>query len=302
MENKSYVITAYALVYLIWSTTYLAVKTGVSTIPVFFLVGARWFFSGVFLTVIGFIIYKKDFIKGITKKQVMNSIFISLLILGITNLLFSESMKTLDSYLAAVMNATVPLFLTIFDFFINGIKFKKSTLFAIFLGILGIAVLVYKGSFKLAYDFHIFTLLASISIFTFGAALSRKLELPKNTVFNSTLQMYFAGILCFFIYFLSGNTVSISGISFNSWLALVYLITFGGIGMLAYIYLIKHEPLSRVSSYVFVNAIGATLLGLFIGEKLSVNFFIAAPMIFVALMIILKSRAQAEHLEVEGHA
>jgi drug/metabolite transporter (DMT)-like permease len=200
-------------------------------------------------------------------------------------------MKTLDTSLAAMISATAPLFLTLFDYFVNGIKFKRSTLFAILLGISGVIILIYKGSLNASYDFHIITYFLGLLAFSFGSAFSRKLELPKNTVLNSALQMYFTGIVSFLIFFVLGNKIPVLAITLASWIALAYLAIFGGIGMLAYIYLIKHEPLSRVSSYTFVNAIGATILGQVIGEKLSVNFFIASPMIFVALLIILRSKS-----------
>jgi drug/metabolite transporter (DMT)-like permease len=300
MANKTYVITAYALVYIIWSTTYLAVKTGVSSIPLFFFVGARWFFSGIFLTAIGFFIYKKKFFNGLTRKQIFSSMIAGLFILILNNLFFTESMKTLDTYLAAIFGATSPLFLTLFDYFLNGKKFQKSTLLAIFLGIAGIAVLVYKGTLNVSYDWHILTYFIGLLAFTFGSAYSNRLELPKNPVLNSTIQMYFTGIVSFMIFFISGSNLSVSGILQASWISLFYLITFGGIGMLAFVYLITHEPLSRVSSYTFVNAIGATIVGVFVGEKLTGNFFLAVPMIFIALIIILKTRAKVVHPEVEG--
>jgi drug/metabolite transporter (DMT)-like permease len=293
MPRKLFVFSSYALVYIIWSTTYLAVKTGVGTIPLFLLVGARWFFSGILLTCIGFVLYKKNFLAGLTRKQILSSLFAGLFLLILNQVFFTESMKSLDTYLAAILNATGPLFLTFFDYIINGIKFNRSTLFAIFLGIAGISVLVYKGSFSMSTGYPIIMYFLGLLAFTFGSAYSRRLELPKNAVLNSTIQMYFAGIACFMIFFFQGKSIPFASISLNSWLALIYLIIFGGIGMLAFIYLIKHEPLSRVSTYTFVNALGATIVGLLIGEKLTPNFFFAAPMILLALVIILRARVNA---------
>ena len=188
-KNKLLIILCYVLVYVIWSTTYLAVKLGVSSIPVLLLVGLRWTFSGIFLTAIGFILYKKNFLRGITKTQIFHSLLAGLFILVINNLFFTESMKTLDTYIAAMMGATSPLLLTIFDYLINGIRFSKSTLLAILIGTTGIGILLYKGTFLLAYDFHIITYLIGMLSFTFGPALCRKLKLLYNTVLNSVVQM-----------------------------------------------------------------------------------------------------------------
>ncbi len=297
MARNLKIITAYLLVYVIWSTTFLAVKTAVSSIPLFFFTGVRWFFSGVFLTFIGIALYKRNFFKGITKKQILSSLTSGFFVIILNTLFFTEAMKTLDTYFAAIIGATSPLFMTTFDFFLNGKKFQKSTLFAIFLGIGGIAVLVYKGSMNFSYDPHILIFMLAVLSFTFGSAYSNRLEIPKNPVLNSAIQMYFAGIACFFMFLFQENSLQLEIISFNSWFSLLYLIIFGGIGMFAYLYLIKHEPLSRVSSFTYVNAIGATILGIFIGEKISANFFIAAPMIFIAVMLILRSRVKVENLK-----
>ena len=302
MPNKRYVLISYILVYIIWSTTYLAVKLGVHSIPVFLFVGLRWFFSGLFLLALALIIYKKNVFKGITRKQVMNSVIAGFSIIFLNNLLFSESMKTLDSYFAAIVMATSPLFLTIFDYFINKITFTKNTLIAIFLGIFGIGILLYKGSLNLKPEFHIITLILGLVFFGFGSALSHRLELPKNSVVNSSIQMLFTGLICFLLFILTrGNLLSeVYKFSLFSLLALVYLIIFGAIGMMAYIYLIKHEPLSRVGTYAFVNPIGATILGVIIGEKLNSNFFIASPLILIALVILLRSRVKMPHMESEA--
>lgn len=300
-DKNKFVFISYILVYIIWSTTYLAVKIGVHSIPLFLFVGMRWFFSGLFLLGVAFFLYRGKFLEGITKKQVLNSLVIGVFIILLNNAFFSESMKTLDSYLAAIITATSPLVLSLFDYFVNKIKFSISTMLAIFLGILGIGILLYDGKLNFRLDFHIITLLLGLGFFSFGSALSHKIELPKNSVFNSSLQMLFAGALSFLLFFITkGSLGGLQGIDFISSLALLYLIVFGAIGMMAYIYLIKHEPLSRVSTYAFVNPIGATILGVIIGEKLNSNFFIASPIILAALLIMLKVRVKMPHMEAEG--
>ncbi|MBU0757375.1 MAG: EamA family transporter [Nanoarchaeota archaeon] len=129
-------------------------------------------------------------------------------------------------------------------------------------------------------------------IFGFGSAVSSRLSLPKNSVLNSTLQMLFAGFFWIILSVFTGevNSSVFANIQLISWLSLFYLVIFGGVAMLAYIYLIKYEPLSRVSTYAFVNPIGATIIGVLIGEHLRPNFYIAAPMILAAIIIILRAR------------
>jgi drug/metabolite transporter (DMT)-like permease len=88
-------------------------------------------------------------------------------------------------------------------------------------------------------------------------------------------------------------------LSSHSISALLYLIVIGSIGMIAYFYLIKHEPLSRVSTYCFVNAIGAVILGVFIGkEELSKNFFIAFSFVLVSIVLMLRAMVKEDKKEI----
>lgn len=112
------------------------------------MLGLRWFLSGIMLLIILFFLYRKDAFKGITLKNILNSLLIGFFIMILNNGLFSESMKTLDSYLAATISATMPIFMVIFDYLLNKKKTGKSALFAIILGFFGIAILLYNGKIK----------------------------------------------------------------------------------------------------------------------------------------------------------
>jgi len=211
-------------------------------------------------------------------------------------------MKTVDSYIGAIIGAMSPLIMTLFDYFISGIKFNKAIIPAIFLGVLGVAILLYKNNINASFDFHLFFILISVTVWSFASALSHKVELPKNSFINTSIQMFFAGTIGIFIFFINDGSFSIiPSLSIDSMIALFYLIVFGSLGMIAYVYLLKHEPLSRLSTYAFVNPIGAVILGVLIaGEKITSTFFFAFPLILIALLIMLRARVKGEHMEVEA--
>jgi drug/metabolite transporter (DMT)-like permease len=144
-------------------------------------------------------------------------------------------------------------------------------------------------------------LIGYVISWSIGSAVSHKLDLPKNALVSTAFQLLFAGAIGFIISIFTENPFGgLPIITVPSFIALLYLILFGSIAMLGYVYLLKYEPLSRISTYAFINPIGATLLGLLFGEKLTPYFFIAMPLILVAILIILNVRVKEPHMETEG--
>ncbi|MFH0875701.1 MAG: EamA family transporter [archaeon] len=296
-KSKKLVIISYFLIYTLWSTTYLAIKIAVKTFPTFTFVGLRWFISGLIILGLALFSGKK---MSLTKKELFNSILIGFFMLYLGNGLLSEAEKNVDSYIAAVTFAATPILMTLFDYFINKIKIAKATFPGIFIGIIGVGVLHFTNSTALSLDFGTILLILSLSMWAFGSALSHKVKLPENLFLNLAVQMISAGVLSLVTSFIQGHNPFTIKITTESLLALGYLVFPCILGMVAYVYLLKHEPLSRVSSYTFVNTIGAVFLGLFFGEKLNSNFFFALPLILVGLFLMLNSRVKEPHMETEA--
>jgi drug/metabolite transporter (DMT)-like permease len=297
-RNKLYVLISYFLIYTIWSSTYLAIRISVRTFPTFLFTGIRWLVSAFFIILIVLVKDKKAFAK-ISRKEIINAAIIGVVLLFLGNGILSESEKVVDSYIAAVTFSVTPIIMVIFDYFINKKKIGGKTIPSILLGILGVAILNFDKASGFFLDFYTVLLLLSLTMWSLGSALSHKLKLPENLLANLGIQMLAGGVVSLVVSSIQGN-YSVGAVSTESIIALLYLIVFGSVGMVAYVYLLKHEPLSRISTYTFVNTIGAVLLGLLFGEKLSNSFLIAIPIILVALILILWSRTKDPHMEIEA--
>lgn len=298
-RNNALIIVSYILVYVIWSSTYLAMRISVETFPTSLFIGIRWFFSGIIVLAIALILSKGRAFSSINKKEFFNAALIGVILLLISNGLMSESEKNISSYVTALTAAIIPVLMIIFDYTLNGVKVKKSIIPAVAFGILGIFILNYEPNTNTVLGLPFFLLLASIVFWAYGSALSHKLELPKNILAGLTIQMITAGLLAFALFLLKDRETPLH-LSQNSLIALLYLITFGTIGMIAYNYLLRHEPLWRLSTYTFVNPIGAIFLGVLIGnESVKPNLFISLPLIFIALFLMLYSRKNAK-VEIES--
>jgi drug/metabolite transporter (DMT)-like permease len=284
-QDKKNILISYLILYVLWSTTYIAMKTGIKHIPLFMFLGARWLFSGIFVIFLVFMF--RGSIKATWKQILSASILGVFLILG-SNSLLTYALKTVDSYLAAVIMATVPLIMTLTDRVVCGIRINAKTVVGIFLGLVGIYILLYKGDLIIDFDPGVILIFMSMAIWAFGSSLSKKIDLPENSMLNSGIQMLASGLVATVIFSL--QDIQLPEFDVMSFSALVYLIFAGAIGMIAYLYLIRKEPLSKVSTYAYVNPVGAAILGVIFGEMLSLNFFIAFPIIMLALYLILRSR------------
>jgi len=293
MQKKT--ILAYFLVYTIWSSTYIAIKASVAWLPTFTFVGIRWFFSGLIMLVIALTLEKKH---GLGRRQVLHSMLLGILLLSVSNGLLSESEKIVDSYVAAITFAITPILMIIFDWVINKEKVKMSIIPAIILGITGIAILDYVPGSGIVVGPGTVLLLVSLTSWSFASALSHRLSQPAMFS-NLAIQMLTAGAFAFIVSAAQGNGLP-SGGTPAAMISVIYLITFGSIGMLAYSYLLKHEPLSRVSSYTFVNPVGAVLLSFLFGEPVSSSFIIALPLILLGLYLMMRSRHKEKHMEAEA--
>jgi drug/metabolite transporter (DMT)-like permease len=281
---------ALVLVYLVWGSTYLAIRFAVASIPPFLMAGIRFLTSG-------FILFFFLLIKGERKPIFIHwksAVIIGFFLLLIGNGGVSWVEQKMPSAIAALLVGTVPLWIALLEWAWK--KGKRPSMFTwagIFLGILGIFLLVFgregNGDLQInpwAAGLLVFTSLA----WAWGSLYARSAPLPSSALMSTAMEMIAGGLLQLIFGALIGEFTHfhISQITVTSAESWVYLSLIGSlVGFTSYIWVLQKANAELASTYAFVNPVIAVFLGwLFAGEALSPSLFLAAAFIIGAVVLI----------------
>ncbi len=283
-------LLAFAIVYFVWGSTFLAIRIGVEHVPPFLLAAIRFSIAGAVL-LIGMRL------RGAprpTPPQWLSAAILAVLIFVLDYGLLFWAEQRVPSGVAAVMMATIPVFMALSEIIILKTRRLTVTLtVALLIGIAGVVVLVSHslrfGGAPIDRNGAIALIVAAVS-WSIAAALTRKLPLPASKVMSSGVQMFTGGVLLAITALLLGELrgFSIVTVPIRAWLALLYLIVFGSIvAFTAYVWLIHHESPTKVGTYAYVNPVVAVLLGYFAaGEPLGVRTVVGASLVLVSVAVI----------------
>ncbi len=288
-QEKSLIILSYATIYIVWGSTYFFIKMAVQSISPLTLMGVRFFLGGSAFLLVS--ISTKHPNSPPTLKQIGSSILLgSLLLLG-GNGLITYAERRVDSYLVALIVASTPLTVTIFDRVLLKKRITIIRISGIILGEVGVALLVYNGkSISTSLNPEIIMVIFAILLWALGTTLGHRFNVHPDNMVNSGIQMLFAGTTALIAASILGETdlASLHAATLPSLLGLLYLTIIGSLAFSAYTYLLSHEPASRIVSYSLVNPIIAVLLGFFFGNETLVPYFaIGLPLILVGLLALL---------------
>lgn len=283
------VLLSYAAIYLVWGSTYFAIKLSVETMPPLLVVGGRWLIGGaIFLAYAAASRGRKALPSA---KGLWEALFMSVFLILVPNFFVTSAEKKVESYLAAVIVASVPIVVAFFDRFILKKRISKVTLTGMLAGMAGVALLVYNGnSFAASFSPEVIMLIAGIFAWSFGTSVGHKFSSEMDTVMNTGYQMTFAGIMGFtgIILFQPQAFGQFSEFSARSVAGFLYLAVIGSVTFGAYNYLLKHEPAVRIVSYALINPVIAVLLGMLLGNEQPVRYFaIGLPFVLAGLALML---------------
>jgi drug/metabolite transporter (DMT)-like permease len=289
---RTRVITAFAAVYLIWGSTYLAIRFTIETLPPFLSAGLRFVLAG--LALYAFARYKEK--EASPQKKHWGPAFITggfLLLGGNGSVVWAE--RYVPSGLAALFIAITPLWMVLLEWWWHETKRPSAgVFFGIGIGFLGVWLLMapdllHQGSHSIHLGGALLLLFASLS-WSIGSVYSRKADLPRSPFLSTAMQMIGGGSLLLLMGVLQGEYAHfhIMDFSVKSMLAWVYLVLFGSLlGFTAYLWLLKNVGVARASTYAFVNPVVAIFLGWALaGEKLDAQTAIAALFVLVAVILI----------------
>ena len=262
---------AVIIVSFFWGTTYLVARVTVQHIPGLFLAGVRNLLAGSII-VLFFLLrgYKIP-----PRKTMLQSALIGFVMVSFSSGLSTWSVQYISGGLAAIIGATIPLWIALFSMAINKKrKFSLPVLSGLLLGFAGIAIIFYDHLAEmLDSSFRKGIILASISCVTWaaGSVYASSIKLKTNILFGAGLQMLFAGVFVTVASMLMGETTNLLQMPRETWYGLFYLVIIGSVlTYSSYVYAISHLPPARVGVYAYINPIVAIILGnILLSERLS---------------------------------
>lgn len=291
-------ILAYMMVYTVWGSTYFFIKVSVTELPAFIVVGIRFLFGGILL--FGYAGLTGALKNIPSANEVRNSIIIGILLLIGGNGLVSLAVKYVDSYLAALIVATTPMAVLLYDRFLFGKKVSWSGWIGTIIGIVGVAFLLIKdGATFPVLSIPAIIILIAVFLWALGVSLSKVLKLPENSIVNGAIQLFVVGVITLFVanFIDPVTTIKWSTISFKVFAAILYLIIFGSIALSSFAWLLYNEPNRRVVTYAFVNPLIAIFLGFVIGGEKAVPWMVLGTALILTglfLMFYIKPKTEKE--------
>ena len=284
------VLLAFAMIYFVWGSTFLAIRVGVREVPPFLLAGARFLIAGVVL----FAWTRAKGTAAPTLREWSGVACMGLLIFVFDYGLLFWAEKRVPSGVAAVMMATIPVFMALAEIlFLRTQRLTVRLGLALLVGVAGVAVLVGR-SMSLG-EAPVDTagagaLLIAAICWSVASIMSRKLPLPADKVMSSGAQMLAGGVLLTLSAALLGEFrgFHLQAVSRGAWFALAYLIGAGSIvAYTAYVWLLHHESPTKVATYAYVNPVVAVVIGYLLGgETIGPRTIVGTLLILVSIVVI----------------
>jgi drug/metabolite transporter (DMT)-like permease len=289
-------LLAFAIIYFVWGSTFLAIRVGVREVPPFLLASMRFLVAGLILY--GWTIARGE--RRPSGRQWASVSLLALLIFVLDYGLLFWAEQRVPSGIAAVMMATIPVFMALSEIiFLRTQKLTVRLALALLIGLGGVAVLVNRsldlGGAPIDRLGAVALIVAAMS-WSVASAFARKLPLPASKVMSSGAQMLAGGV------FLALTSAALGEfrnfhpwtVSRGAWLSLLYLIVAGSIiAFTAYVWLIHHESPTKVGTYAYVNPVVAVLLGYFLGgEALGLRTILGSLFVLISVVVITTTRTK----------
>jgi drug/metabolite transporter (DMT)-like permease len=292
-QKNSYPFSVWAAlgsVYLIWGSTYLAIRFAVETIPPFFMAGTRFMASGLLL-------YLFARLTGADRPSWVHwksTALISFFLIVVANGGVSWAEQRVPSGITALLVGTVPLWMAFLQWVWKGGERPGWKIWAgIGLGLTGIGLLVFsKGEVGAGpvEPWGAILLVGTSLAWAYGSLYARTATLPSSALLATAMEMLTGGVMQMGVGFLLGeeSQIHLSSITLHSGEAWVYLTLIGSlVGFTSYIWVLQKATPALASTYAFVNPVIAVFLGwLLAGEALTPPVFLAAGLIVAAVVLI----------------
>jgi len=293
-KNGLTIFLAFGAIYIIWGSTYVALRIGIETIPPFLLSSARFFLAGSAL--LTWCLSKKHMLPN--KRSLMTNSICGVLMLGGGTVSVAWSEQFVPSGTAAIIVTFLPFWFVLLDKRQWGYYFSnKIILVGLLLGFSGVVLLAgfthtdTAGLNRPGHPvFGVIAILIGGIAWTIGSLYSKYTPTNSGLLMNGSIQIFATAVACFIVSAATGEweSFSVLQVSANSLIAMLYLATLGSIvAYLSYLYLLHARPPAEVSTYVYVNPLIAVLLGaVMANERISFLQIVALLIILCGVLMV----------------
>jgi drug/metabolite transporter (DMT)-like permease len=279
------VFLAFAAIYVLWGSTYLAIRIAVQLVPPLFAAGVRFFFAGTLLYVV---------MRFWGRPRPTGKEWTSLLALG--SLMFVVTYGAVfwaetyvPSGLTSVLEATLPITTIGLEVFVfRQQRFRWTLLISIAVGFAGVLLLLLHNPQHIPI-LPCAAILGGAVAWSLGAVLTRSLPLPKSKGITAGAEMMFGGAILLILSALTGEMHPFPHVSAKAAGALLYLVVAGSLlGFSAFVWLLGRMPATRVASHAYINPVVAVALGYFFaGEVITTRMLLGTALIVSSVALIL---------------
>ena len=286
------VILAFFAIYVIWGSTFLAIRTAVLLAPPWFCAGVRFFIAGTVL--FGFARLRGT--PGPSLREWRSLGIIGVLMFSVTYGALFWGEQYVPSGITSVLEATLPLMTVLLEIFVlRQEMFRWRALIAVAVGFCGVGVMMVKGGHSGLTGFGVFPCLVILSgsaSWSLGAVLTRSLPLPRSRVVTAGAEMMLGGGVLLVLSLATGELHPFPVISPKAAFALLYLIVAGSlVAFTAFVWLLARMPASRVASHAYLNPVVAIALGYFVAsEEITLRTLLGAGLVVGSVVLTLGTR------------
>jgi drug/metabolite transporter (DMT)-like permease len=278
---------ALAVVYVVWGSTYLFILLASRTLPVFAMSSLRFLIAGGLLY--AWAVRRGD-VEGDRpgRREWIAAVIVGALLFLVGNAGVAWAEKRVDTGIASLIIAAVPLWMALFDRAVCGQRLTGLAVTGLAVGFAGVALLAWPTGTGHVDVAGAVALLISGAGWAAGSLYSRRAPLPRRPFVSAGMQMLTGGVLLAIVALATGEAAQIHSVSTESLLALAYLIVIGSwLAFSAYAWLLRSTRTSLVSTYAYVNPLVAVFLGWAVeNEAVSARTIVAGLVILVAVALI----------------
>jgi drug/metabolite transporter (DMT)-like permease len=294
------VLVALGTVYVVWGSTYLAIKYTVEGLPPFLAMGFRFLLAGAVL-LIAVRVSRGAAPFRVTRSQVSTAVLCGLLLLVGGNGLVAVAEQDVDSGLAALLIAGTPLWVVLLRAVLRD-RPSAATVAGLLVGLLGVAVLLLPGVQGAADLQPMLLVCLSSVLWSCGTVLATRRPLPADPFVTTVIEMAAGGTVMVVVGSLGGEwgRLELPATETSAWLAFGYLVLVGSVvGYSAYVWLLARAPLSLATTYAYVNPAVAVALGaLFLSEPLTMKVLAGGAVIIAAVAFVVTAESRGRRTPV----
>ncbi len=286
--------TALAIVYVAWGSTYVGIRVMDRTVPP--LIGASVRFIGAGTLMYAFVALRRRRLPRVSARELASLALVGVLLLAMGNGLVTLVERRVPAGIAAMIVASVPLWVLVLRV-LTGDHPRRATLTGLAIGFCGVALLVLRGG--QGHGVGVLQLLvvvgAALSWAT-GSLLASKLPLPADVAAGTAIEMMIAGAALAGLGPLVGEhwQALVGQASADAWIAIAYLALAGSIlAFTAYVWLLQNAPISKISTYAYVNPVVAVVLAaIVLGEAVTPVMLLGGAVTLVAVSVVVRSETR----------